>query len=357
MNTQVINTRKRLERLQERRNGPSSVTNLSGTTSINEAFERIKEDDGVKYVIGSMQPINSEYTKNTFAEAARIKSQLESNFPAKRVRASFDYQGSVTNDTHIVRYSDVDLLAITGNFVFKENPAQVQSPYKGSPKGDLLAQHNATVQIITDRFPEVKVDASGGKAIQLSGGSLRRKIDVITTTWWDTIAYDTSLEKRDRGIKIFNYKTLDHIANKPFLHNHNIDVKDILVGGNLRKTIRFLKTVKADTNEEAGYAKIDLSSYDICAIAYAMDYKLLQAGPDEELKLAQNVHRFLAFLEQNEGYRNSLDVPNGTRRVFGTGGASTEGLKQLHREVTVLLADVAAGLRRSFRTLEARIPR
>jgi hypothetical protein len=333
MNTPAINTRKRLERLQERRNGKPLVTNFSGATLAKEAFERIQEDDGVKYVVGSMQPINPEYTKNTFVEADRVKSQLESNFPGKGVRASFDYQGSVTNDTHIVRYSDIDLLAVTDNFVFKENPARVSSPYTGNPTVELLVQHNASVQIITDRFPEVTVDTSGGKAIQLSGGSLRRKIDVITTTWWDTVAYDVSLQKKDRGIKIFNYKALEPIANKPFLHNHNIHTKDTLVGGNLRKAIRFLKTVKADTNEDAGYAKIDLSSYDICAIAYAMDNQRLWAGPDEELKLAANVQRLLDFLEQNEGYRNSLDVPNGTRRIFCAEGASFEGLKQLNREV------------------------
>lgn len=356
MNTPAINTSKRLERLRERRNGTPLTGNFANATLVKEAFERIKEDDGIKYVIGSMQPIDPEYTKNTLAEAVRVKSQLEANFPAKAVDSSFDYQGSVTNDTHIVRYSDIDLLAITNKFVFKENPARVTSPY-GNANVDLLVQHNASVQIITDRFPEVNIDTSGGKAIQLSGGSLRRKIDVITVAWWDTIAYDASLQKKDRGIKVFNYRTHGHIANKPFLHNHNIDSKDTVANGNLRKAIRFLKTVKADTNEDAGFAKIDISSYDICSVAHAMGYERLRVGPDEELKLALNVQQFLDYLEQNEAYRSGLEVPNGTRKIFCAEGASVEGLRQLNREVKDLLEAIAAGLRRTYRTLEARIPR
>jgi hypothetical protein len=94
----------------------------------------------------------------------------------------------------------------------------------------------------------------------------------MPSTWWDTIAYDASGKKHERGIKVFNYKTHEHIPNKPFLHNFNIQVKDLVSTGNLRKVTRLLKTIKADANEEAGYNKIDLSSYDICAIAYSMGY-------------------------------------------------------------------------------------
>src|SRR5581483_364228 len=175
--------------------------------------------------------------------------------------------------------------------------------------------------------------------------------------WWDTVAYDASKEKKDRGIKVFNHKTEGYVANKPFLHNYNLHIKDVAAGGNLRKAIRFMKTVKADANEEAGYTKVALSSYDICAIAYAMGYERLLVGADQELLLARNTQQFLDHLEQNEIYRNSLDVPNGMRKIFCSEGASLEGLKALNREVKSLLEDIANGLMRSFRSLDARIAR
>lgn len=350
-----MTTVERLNRMRLRRSGGLPILL---NRAINEAYERIQEDDVVKYLVGSMQPIDQEYTKNTIAEADRIKSQLQSGYSYKSVSAGFDYQGSVTNDTHILRYSDIDLLTITSDFSYRELPVTLANAVSALDcNAILLKQHNASVSIIRSNFPEVTIDASGGKAIQLSGGSLRRKIDVVTTAWWDTIAYERSNEKRDRGIKVFNYLTHDKIANRPFLHNYNIDLKDNVCSGNLRRAIRFLKTLKADANDEAGYAKVDLSSYDICAIAYAMGYDRLIVGADEELKLARNTQQFLDYLEQNEAYRNSLDVPNGTRRIFCTEGASVEGVRSLNQEVKNLLNEISSGLQRSFRTLDARIRR
>src|SRR5436189_200621 len=65
------------------------------------------------YLVDSMQPIDEEFTNNTFAEADRVKDQLASNL-GSRYSAEFDYQGSVTSDTHIRIYSDVDLLLLHG---------------------------------------------------------------------------------------------------------------------------------------------------------------------------------------------------------------------------------------------------
>jgi hypothetical protein len=180
---------------------------------------------------------------------------------------------------------------------------------------------------------------------------------VITTAWWDTFAYESSRLKKDRGIKVFNYKTGDTIANKPFLHNYNIDQKDKAVSGNLRRVIRFFKTIKADANEEAGYTKIDISSYDICGIGYAITNDRLNVGADNELLLARNAQQFLDQLEQSEYVRGQLDVPNGTRKLFCAEGASLAGLQQLNREVKMLLEDISRGLWKSYRTLDARIRR
>jgi hypothetical protein len=346
-----MTTLSRLQRLRNRRTGFPDSTILA-----KEAFDRIQEEDAVKYLVGAMQPIDPTYTKNTFAEADRVKIQLSSGYQAKNVDAAFDYHGSVTNDTHILAYSDIDLLTVNEKFTYKENPAMVTSPYRGNAVSDLINQHDASIDIIKSKFPEVIVDTSGGKAIQLSGGSLRRKIDVVTCTWWDTIAYDLSRLKKDRGIKVFDYSSYQSIENKPFFHNHEIDTKDKYVGGNLRKVIRLLKTLKAEANEESGQKKVAISSYDIAAISWNMPNNYLSAGEDEELKLAVLTHGFLNQLESDPILRTSLDVPNRTRRIFCQEGATLDGLKALNKELSNLLIEIETGLRRSMRTLnETRI--
>lgn len=346
-------TLNRLQRLNNRRTGFPVSTILA-----TEAYNFVQEDDAVKFLVGAMQPIDPTYTKNTFAEADRVKNQLSSGYPSRDVDASFDYQGSVTNDTHILAHSDIDLLTVNEKFIYKENPATVRSPYQGNTVLDLKNQHDASVDIIKTKFPEVTVDTSGGKAIQLSGGSLRRKIDVVTCTWWDTIAYDASQLKKDRGIKIFDYSTFIQIENKPFLHNYEIDLKDRCNGGNLRMVIRLLKTLKAEANEESGQKKVPISSYDIAAIGWNMPDHLLGIGKGEEIKLAILTHGFLNSLEINGEMRSSLLVPNKTRRVFCTDGATVDGLKALNKELGNLLVEIEMGLRRSMRNLsEARVRR
>ena len=63
----------RLERLSARRTDPT----ITSAKLLNEAYRSISQSDSVRYVIGAMQPIDPEYTKNTYAEGERISNQLQ----------------------------------------------------------------------------------------------------------------------------------------------------------------------------------------------------------------------------------------------------------------------------------------
>ena len=122
----------RLDKLNLRRTDDSIVE----AKLLNEAYRNIAQSDSVKYVIGAMQPIDPEYTKNTYKQAERVRSQLENRLTDT---CEFKYQGSVTNDTHIKAKSDIDLLVIIYKFFTLENPQVPKSPYKGDPLKDLLS--------------------------------------------------------------------------------------------------------------------------------------------------------------------------------------------------------------------------
>ena len=337
--------RNRVAKLQSRR---TDATMKAST--IYEVYDRISEDESVRYAIGAMQPIEKEYTANTYAEGDRVKSQLETLNTLEPI-VGFEYQGSVTNDTHIKAHSDIDLLAIHNKFFSVQPPGTPIYPYKGDFLQDLKDLRQMSVTNLRKAFPAVDVNDKAGKCIALSGGSLRREIDVVISNWWDTVEYQKSGQKVDRGIKIFDSFLNECIENKPFKHNLLIDIKDREVGGNLRKVIRLLKSLKYDAEPP-----IRISSYDIASIAFDMPMASLVAPHGSELLLVESARSFLKMLIDNKSYREFVQVPNGMRPIFSSEGATLEGLVSLHREVVDLITDINNGLSRSFKKLgDARI--
>jgi hypothetical protein len=158
----------RLQRLQNRRLDP-----MMRVGEANEAYKRLTtEDTAVRYAIGAMQPIDPAYTKNTIEERKRVEDQLANGYRSAGLGVSFDYQGSVTNDTHIRAHSDVDLLTVEERFYMIQSPPSV---YDGDPVADLrqIRRNAASMQ---SKSREARFDArlmslfrTGGIPSNMSG--------------------------------------------------------------------------------------------------------------------------------------------------------------------------------------------
>jgi hypothetical protein len=212
------------------------------------------------------------------------------------------------------------------------------------------------VRILKKEFPEASVGALPGKSITLEGGSLRRKIDVVVGNWWNTELWKQYKEKMARGVRILDSKVPTTIRNKPFLHNYQINKKD-LETGTLRKIIRLLKTLKYDAEPE-----LKISSYDIAAIAWNMESDALRVRENAYMPLAKNALAELKRFIENDLVRNGLSVPNGMRKVFGSDGATLDSLKALFRELEELVTRIEVGRLISFSKstsviTESRLPR
>jgi hypothetical protein len=341
-------TLNRLDRLRARRVDPVEQYMLKAAGA-NEVYERMQEtSSAIKYAIGAMQPIDQAYTDNTYREGERVRNQLEKNLGGHSLVCEFDYQGSVTNDTHIRARSDIDLLTLHCAFVSLDPPQRPSRPYHGHPVDDLLLLRLASIAVLKAQFPGATVDFTGSKSVCIEGGSLRRKIDVVVSNWCDTNEYARTRMKRDRGIHILDAHKRERLRNLPFLHNDRLHNKDQRTVGGYRKAVRLLKSLKYDSD-----AGVDLSSYDIAAIVYAMTDQSLMVMRGMELVLVDSCKQHLDFLANNQPYRQSLEVPNGTRKVFCAGGATLTGLNQLRREVDQLRYDIENDLSRSFRKLAA----
>lgn len=332
----------RLDRLRARR-----VEQYEKRAALNEVYDSEKlrsEGTAVKYAIGAMQPIDPDYTQNTYREGDRVKNQLEK----AGLACGYEYQGSVTSDTHIRARSDIDLLTLTCHFITVDAPGPVGNPYHGNTIEDLLSLRRDSISVLRDKFPEATVDSSGAKSVCIEGGSLRRKIDVVSSNWRNTVEFDRTRQQRDRGVDVLDSKARTTLRNLPFLHNDRIHAKDQRTGGGLRKAIRLLKSIRYDSSRG-----VELSSYDIAAIAYRMDDVQLTVYRGTELLLVERCKQHLDNLAANTFYRESLYVPNETRKIFCAEGASLTGLNQLQAEVDQLLYEITNDLNRSFRKLAA----
>jgi len=319
-------------RLWNRRN-PDDVI----SKALYESLTTTSAQKDYQYMVDAMSPIEPRFTEITFEQGERVRNQLQTHLPVA-IAVQFEYQGSVTNDTHIKRHSDIDLLALHGCFTCVDDGVipSPSRPYAQS-LADLISMRAEAAEVLTKKFPEVEVDVAPGKSIRLEGGSLERIIDVVIGNWWDTELWKKHQVKMARGVRILNSKVPTTIKNKPFWHNYEIDSKDNKTGG-LRKVIRLLKTLKYDADPE-----LSISSYDVAALGWNMSDIALTVGENAYLQLAKNARSELKRFIDNDAVRNALIVPNGTRKVFGTDGATLDDLKALHKELDELIGRIEYG--------------
>ncbi len=300
-----------------------------------EIYDQVSERfPAIRYTLAAMARLDPRYTEITIEQGERVRKQLERAFDAQNIGCDFDYQGSVTNDTHIKSYSDIDLLCITKLFTALEPPQSPENPYLGNPLDDLIAIRETGAKCLRQAFPAATVDETGSKSVAISGGSLSRKIDIVPANWYDTNQWAATQAKRFRAIQVLDLKSRTRIKNSPFMHNYLIEMRDRAAMGGLRKVVRMMKTLRSDNGN------ISLSSYDITSIGYCMPQQSLSTDVGGELSLLHRLSLYLDTLLQNHSHRQSLDVPDGSRKIFASGHATLESLKMLHMEVERLAVQV-----------------
>jgi hypothetical protein len=336
----------RLERLEQRRLDESILVRAS---MANEVYRRIRESESVRYAVGAMQPIDPEYTKNTYLQGDRVKDQLKQRLS---VECDFEYQGSVTTDTHIKARSDIDLLVIRKGWWWLEPPQVAANPYQGDTKEDMRSLRRDAEASVAAAFPQATVDPTGASSLKLTGGSLTRDVDIVPATWLDTNEYARTRDPVYRGVKIFDKKSEEFVANTPFLHGRRIEEMDQRTRGGLRRAVRLMKSLRYDSDD-----RVKMSSYNITGIAANIPEAELISPRPRELVILEVCCAFCERLSIDSALRDSIRVPDGHRTVFGGAkGTTSDELKALTTELVQLRRDVLDENVRSFRRLaEARV--
>lgn len=340
----------RLEKLKSRRSGPVDIqkgelAQDGRFVPLEESYQKRGAKTASTYALGAMQEVDPDYTAKSYEEGERVRNQLEKNL-AGEIPVEFDYQGSVPLNIHIRGVSDIDLLLLrTVYVVVDRNGPLANSPIYsdwtgGSGESLLSLLRNRAEQILAKAFPEANVDISGSKAITISGGSLRREVDVIPSHWYDTLEYQRTLQKKDRGIYIYLKKENGRALNYPFLHMHHIQSKDDATGGNAKKIIRLLKTLIADYEDGPS---IELSSYDVASLVWHFGSAQMFLPNWNELALLWVAKANLDSMVSNEYETKELLTPDGTRKIIDK-ETKFRGLKQLRDETNDLILEVAREL-------------
>lgn len=335
----------RLERLAARRIDES----VPEAALEYEVYKSLDASKAVRYAIGAMQPVDPAYTANTFKEGDKVKNQLRKRLDED---CAYEYQGSTTNSTHIKARSDIDLLAILDRWFWLERPQVAEDPYAGDPVDDVTELREDCAVALSEAFPAVELEDGKSTALTLTGGSLRRQVDVVPASWWHTNKYAETGDPDFRGVKVFDRKRGEFVANTPFLHNRRIKEKDGRTRGGMRKAARLMKTLMYDSE-----GAVTMSSYNVVSLAYNIDDFLLMLSAPRDLQIVEVCYEYCTGLCHSLGERSSILVPDESRTVFGgSAGATLDQLRALTQELHILRTDILRENAASFKRLaEARV--
>lgn len=344
----------------------NSRMNPEGITlnkSITESLQRIPQKGIFLYVKKAMLGVDPEYTRLSKEAGQKVREKLERELS----EVSFEYQGSVMTNTHIRGYSDIDLLAISEKFytfdrdginstlnnmqkVVNLDRSQVGRLQRAVQGGgytrsllDLRELRIDSEQILNRQY--TYVDDTKPKSIKVSLTNPKREVDVVIAGWYKNADYYISDDKTQKGIKVFvkgktQYEDSQLPPDYPFLSIARINTKDSGVNGRLKRMIRFLKTIKADSGRSD---QIKLFSFDFNAICYDIDAH--KYADKNYLDLVEVVVSQLAKLANNSAKRNALMSVDGRESIFRNRDGSentekVESLKLIIHEVNKLLEDI-----------------
>lgn len=342
----MINFEDRLTRLKNRRQGTAErdriekgLYSFAGDQRTIEAHENLHESAAIKYVIGAMAAVSAESTKTSKIEGERVATTLIDLLKTAGISAEMRLQGSVALDIHIEGHSDVDMLILKADVITIQRPPLPGTSYIDASDSrsmvDIVSEiRTQSEEKLKSRYHAAEVDTSGNKSISMSGGSLKRKVDIVPSCWHDTHDYQRTKLDYFRAVKIYDKGNNSLIENKPFLHIKKINDRDALYSNNLKKVVRLMKNVVADMPDYKKNKAKKLTSFDIASIAFSMNERL-SCSQYLPLALLEGLRSYLLILSYLDEPRNSLMVPDESRKIFNS-DEKIEALRILYSEINDL---------------------
>jgi hypothetical protein len=349
---------KNYRQLTESIRGRINPENFAYKKTFSDELSTISYSDVLTYIRLAMKGVEPEYTQKSRDAGERVKEHL-----LKELKdVTFKYQGSVMTDTHIKGYSDIDLLTICEKFYQPDNYAIKQlldnperrakfydssivklqrevdsTTYTGDSLDDLKKLRLDSERILSDVYSNC--DTSKPKAIKIKNLSLNRDVDIVIANWYDDITSVINDKGDFRGIQVYNKDSnLRENADYPFLSILRINERSSETNGRLKKMIRFLKNLKANSDHE-----IDLSSFDINAICY--DIKTYEYQNLSFYELVPVIYNQLKNISSSQTKSDDIISVDGREYIFRYNSVKLENLKKLLAEVEGIFLDLRLTIR------------
>jgi len=342
--------RRLIENIQARTN----PENLILEKAFSDELSSISYSDILKYVRYAMKGVEPEYTQKSRLAGERVQNHLKDNLSD----VVYKYQGSVMTNTHIKGTSDIDLLVICDKFYTFDrksittvltteslktqlNNTQIQklqgeidnAGYSGSAINDLKKNRTDSENTLIPVYDIC--DISHPKAIKIRNKSLNRDVDIVIANWYDNVTAVLRDKDSDfRGIQVYN-KELNSKGDPdyPFLSIKRINDRSSETNGRLKKMIRFLKNIKADSDLE-----IKLTSFDFNAICY--DIETYKYSSKNFYELVPIIYLQLKSLSENIEHSNKLKSVDDNEYIFRNDSAKLNSLRNLMSEIDSILLDL-----------------
>lgn len=340
----------RIGRVNARRNSTNlAALNKSFTTnedssaqdSVTKNYQRKTKSKSFQYALISMQEVDEQYTAISYREAERVAKQLDAGLLKIGKLVTVQLQGSLPQNVHLRRISDVDMLVWPWRFFVYDNYGIAASSYAvraSNAVSEITVLRSESCSVLSSAFPAATVDDSGAKCIRMSEGSLLREIDVVPSVLYKTAAYQRSNNDEDQGIQIYDKKKYSLTTNFPFKVRALINAKEERTGGGCKKAIRLLKNMREDAD-----TTIVLSSFDIMSLVYAMQDSDLIHLSYYEGKIIASLQNWFYTLTQNESFLRTLDVVDGSRKIVQS-TADVAAIAQMSEELNTLVLRIAREL-------------
>jgi len=319
-----------------------------------EEIGKISYNDALIYVKRAMKGVGQDYTNRSIEAGENVKDHLQSVLSD----VTYEYQGSVMTNTHIVGNSDIDLLVISEKSYYynttdvnsKLNEIRSVVPVNETHHNRLKSilnspgySGNTLIDLRTNRINSEtklksiyqKCNIEKPKAIGITNQNLNREVDIVIAIWHHTAEYITSLNTDFKKITIYDknsHSTGRH--ESPFLSIKKINDRDSMVNGRLKKMIRFIKNIKVDSAVE----NIPLTSFEINAICYGINPA---SYVDKNfLELVEVILKQMTRLSTEDAFRNELTSVDGSEFIFKDKPEKLDGLRTLIAEVQIIANDV-----------------
>lgn len=343
-----------VQKLKQRTNPEALLERRLYSAKFSEDIGKISYSSALEYVRRAMKGVSPEYTNKSKEAGQNVMNHLKTVLSG----VSYEYQGSVMTNTHILGISDIDLLVISEKSYYYNQTAvsnhlnlinsrvpvneyQRQrlrtvldsADYTGSTLGDLRKNRIDSEDKLKSVYYKYNLNKS--KSIEITNQNLNRDVDVVIAIWHHTPEYIATQDSDYKKITVYDKDS--HSTGKlesPFLRIKRINERDSNVNGRLKKMIRFIKNIKCDS----GVKDIPFKSFDINAICYAIPTS--NYIDKNFLELVEVLLTQMQKISTDEVYRNDLKSVDGSEFIFRNNPTKLEGLRILLSELRVIAEDV-----------------